>query len=390
MKRVSGLARAAGRRLLAGASHGLRTMMVKELRSRTRGWRSPLVISLYLLGLGGLSIGMYALMARMARFGGPGVSPEIGLQIFSTMAVFQLLLIAFIIPALTAGAISGERERRTMDLLLVTRMTPAGIVLGKLLSSIGYILLLLVSSLPVFCLVFYFGGIPPGVLGMVLAISAAAAITYGTVGLFISALLKRTQAAAVATYAIVFGLVFGAMMATQILGQVPRFPPEPFPKPPLTAYVSPLYALTSVLPNGGMGMEGGPMLGPLTSILPFLGGGFGGPPVWAFARKGVDMMVVGMGGAPAAPGMPQPPKLPDPWVYHLMFDGALVLVLILATMILVAPVKPWHRLGGRLRRRTGGPRRRWAGRWPWRGRPVPLEPGGPVVSAFMDSPPGGA
>lgn len=338
-----------------GLAGGVRPMLAKELRSRTRGWRSPAVISLYLLALGGLSLGMYALMARGARFG-PGLAADVGLEVFRFMALFQLMLMAFIVPALTTGAISGERERRTFDLLLVTRVSPVGIVLGKLLSSILYVLLLLAVSLPVLAVVYFFGGVPLGVLFTLFGLCAATAVAYGAVGLFFSALFKRTQVAAVATYATVLFLVFGSVVVTAVLSAIPRYPPPTYPVIPWTAYLSPLSALASLLPLGGMGGGGMEGPGPMPIMIPLLSGlmGFMGGPGPAVAMKMARARWVG-GERP--PGMPEPPEMLDPWAYHLMFDAAMAVVLLALAALLVAPVRPWHGLRGWIGRRLGFRRR---------------------------------
>ena len=43
---------------------------------------------------------------------------QIGAQVFSSLTFFQLTLISLFAPALAAGAVSGERERQTFDVLL--------------------------------------------------------------------------------------------------------------------------------------------------------------------------------------------------------------------------------------------------------------------------------
>ena len=59
--------------------------------------------------------------------------------------IFSFLLM-FIMPALTTGSISGERERRTLELLFTTQMPPGDIVMGKLFSALSQLLVLVVSS----------------------------------------------------------------------------------------------------------------------------------------------------------------------------------------------------------------------------------------------------
>lgn len=347
LSRLTAAAGGWGRRVWGGLGGGLRPMLLKELRARTRGWRSPALQSLYLLALGGVSLGMYALMFRGTRFGS-GLTAEVGIQIFSYMALFQVMIIAFVVPALTAGAISGERERRTFDLLLVTRVSPAGMVLGKLVSSILYVILLLLATLPVFALVYFFGGVPLAVLFAVLGLSAASAVAFGAVGLFFSALFKRTQAAAVATYAAVFLLVFGSLVATVVLAAVPRYPPVPYQVPPWTAYISPVYALVAVLPFSGGGVPyDAPMVPFAMPLMQGMMGMMGGGGPWAAVRFARVQWLQGA----MPPGTPPPPDLMEPWVYHLAFLGVFTVALLILTMVLVAPVKPWHGLGGRVRRR---------------------------------------
>ncbi len=68
-------------------------------------------------------------------------------------------MLIFIMPALTAGSISGERERQTLDILLTTTMKPSEIIWGKLLSSFSTMFLMVVSSFPLLAVSFVYGGI---------------------------------------------------------------------------------------------------------------------------------------------------------------------------------------------------------------------------------------
>ena len=51
-----------------------------------------------------------------------------------------------VVPAFTAGAVAGERERHTFELLYTTPLSPFSIVAGKVIASTGYLLLLLVAG----------------------------------------------------------------------------------------------------------------------------------------------------------------------------------------------------------------------------------------------------
>ena len=92
------------------------------------------------------------------------------------LAPLQLVLAALSAAALSAVSVTMEKDRRTLELLLVSSLTDAEIVLGKLAASLLQVLLLLVSAIPVFALVSLFGGVTNGQLARLFAVTGAAAI----------------------------------------------------------------------------------------------------------------------------------------------------------------------------------------------------------------------
>jgi len=155
-------------------------IVAKEYRSRMRTWRSPLTITIHVIVLGGIGWAVFSAIANsVAGFGssGGGVSPSsMGILLFTFLILFQIVLLAFITPALTSGAISGERERQTIDLLFVTPLAPFSIIWGKLLASMSFVVLLLVLSVPIFSLVFLFGGIELDQVVYAFAVTGATAL----------------------------------------------------------------------------------------------------------------------------------------------------------------------------------------------------------------------
>ncbi len=201
------------------------TIMVKELRSRFRGRRAFVIITIYLAVLALIAYGAYVSVAPAARLqgqigidrGGFGLSgatasASVGQAIFTVLSVFQLLLVCFIAPAFTAGAISLEREKQTLDLLVTTPMRPGGIVIGKLFSALAFVILLILAGIPVSALVLMYGGASLGDILQQQVVLFVAAIGFGVVGLFFSALVKRTQTATVLTYSTMLFLVIGTFL----------------------------------------------------------------------------------------------------------------------------------------------------------------------------------
>ena len=194
-------------------------VLTKELRTRMRGRRTAVVVTVYLLllsSLGGLTL--YIQLEQFRSGFNPGAAPAVGFQLFSTLSLFQLFLVIFIVPGLTGAAIAGERDRQTLDLLLSTQVSALWIVLGKILASLSYVFLLMVAALPLFSLVFLFGGVSPGQVGLVFVISLVSALTLGTIGIFLSVLIRSGPTATVLAYAVTFILLIGTPLLSIFIG----------------------------------------------------------------------------------------------------------------------------------------------------------------------------
>ena len=80
-----------------------------------------------------------------------------------------------------------------------------------MLASIVYILLLIVATIPISSIIFLFGGVAISDVAKVLLLLVVMAITFGTLGLFFSALTKRTARAGVLSYVTILLLVGGTL-----------------------------------------------------------------------------------------------------------------------------------------------------------------------------------
>jgi ABC-type transport system involved in multi-copper enzyme maturation permease subunit len=191
---------------------GMAAIGVKELRGRMRGRRAFVVLTIHLLLVAGFAWMIESLMERTfsGGFGTSfGASAEIGRALFVAMLMLLTLVVLVLAPASTAGAISLEREKQTLDMLATTPISSLAIVLGKLLSALAWILMLLLASIPVTALVFTFGGVGPEDMIRGYAVLLVSAFFFGSLGLFVSALVKRTQAATVINLVTVIALTAG-------------------------------------------------------------------------------------------------------------------------------------------------------------------------------------
>jgi ABC-type transport system involved in multi-copper enzyme maturation permease subunit len=200
-------------------------VFAKESRWRMRGRRAFVVVTIYVALVSLLVFGVYQFMydraLEQARFMTDGVavdlvsgavSAQIGQAIFTAILVVQTLLTVMVAPALTSGAISVEREKQTLELLITTPVSTLGLVVGKLISSLAYVFLLIAASVPLMSIVFAFGGLAPEDLVRAYVLLIVVAFGIGSIGLFLSALFKRTQVATVVSYVIVLVLIIGTVV----------------------------------------------------------------------------------------------------------------------------------------------------------------------------------
>lgn len=174
----------------------LNPLLTKELRGRMRGWRAIAVLTVYLLVLAGFTWLVYALIALNTN--GTDVSnAQLGKVLLGTVVGFQLFFVTLLAPAFTAGIITGEREKQTYDLLMTTLLRPHSIILGKMGAALAWLLLLVLSVVPLSSLAFILGGVAPEELILSLVVVLAAAFWYGAIGLFWSSVVKSTIVAVV-------------------------------------------------------------------------------------------------------------------------------------------------------------------------------------------------
>jgi len=105
---------------------------------------------------------------------------------FAVVAYLQIALICVLAPVFMAGAIAQEANPRTWDILLTTPMSAGEIVLGNLFGRLFFILALLFSSLPLFALTQYFGGVPGRSIFASYLIAACAALLVGSMAIALS------------------------------------------------------------------------------------------------------------------------------------------------------------------------------------------------------------
>jgi ABC-type transport system involved in multi-copper enzyme maturation permease subunit len=161
---------------------------------------------------------------------------------FYTFLVIQYLTVVLLTPAYTAGAISEEKERRTLEFILATDLDNREIILGKVVSRLLNLTLLLLAGVPILSFLQFLGGVD---FSMVLAGFAATALTmYSMAGLSIlnSVMCRRARDAIVMTYlmALTYGLIATGAWVVMMIASMGGFWPELASFPSYGSFVSPV------------------------------------------------------------------------------------------------------------------------------------------------------
>ena len=176
----------------------------------------------------------------MSRFGG---------ILFQLLAPIQLALAMFFAALMSASSVSQEKDRKTLILLLMTRLTNSELVLGRLLSSLLNILAMILAGLPVFMFAMLFGGISAVQVVSVFAVTVATVFAAGSLGSCMALYREKTfQTLAMTSLTLVFwlgaweGVAQGAL-GTMLFGT---------PREVVAAWFSPLRAvLVAARPDYG-------------------------------------------------------------------------------------------------------------------------------------------
>ena len=147
----------------------------------------------------------WMLLTKTQQIKNVGDMARFGSVLFQFLAPLQLALILFLSAIQAASNIAVEKDRQTLILLLMSRLTNSELVLGKLLASLLNIGVMLITSLPIFMLIVLFGGTSFEQVGWTFAVTAVTALAAGSLGATIALWREKTfQTLALVAMCIVF------------------------------------------------------------------------------------------------------------------------------------------------------------------------------------------
>jgi ABC-type transport system involved in multi-copper enzyme maturation permease subunit len=154
---------------------------------------------------------------------------RVGRTFYSALAGTQLALALLVAPAATAGAMSMDKARGTFSQLLVTDLTAAEIVLGKLGSRLVPVVSVALCALPFLSLGMVLGGFDPMETAGLLMVSLAGAV----LGCSLAMALSLVRAKAIESTLLTYGVWLAVLLSPPtwcVLRTVAGVPPWPLPQ----------------------------------------------------------------------------------------------------------------------------------------------------------------
>ena len=190
-------------------------VLYKDMQQKTKRVKLALTVFLCNLALALISLTVLVVMTVNSIDDG-GINYSTLTTLFVVLASFEAGFICLLTPVLTAGSITMEREKQTFDVLLSTRLTPWQIITGKYWASILQILLLIISGLPIYSLVFIYGGVSFFQALAVMITIIVVSMFIASLGILASATRQKTIAANVTTFAMMALFFVGTIFVVLI------------------------------------------------------------------------------------------------------------------------------------------------------------------------------
>ena len=186
-----------------------------ELLTNLRMTRAFVLLFAYVALLGGV---VYLAWPQEQRL--DMAQPEAAKRLVNLFFFGQYMLASLMAPSFAAGAISGEKERMSYEMLLASPLRPGVIVLGKLFAALCHLGILIICSLPIVMLCLPLGGVSlyevfAAYFGMIATVGL-----FGMISLWASSYFKRTSASLVVSYLLILPLAMVCVLAWAQLEQL--------------------------------------------------------------------------------------------------------------------------------------------------------------------------
>src|SRR5438105_4333648 len=148
--------------------------------------------TLFVGALFALTLTAWQLLVGSQRIENIGDLAWFGAAAFQILAPLQLAVAMPFSALLVASAVSLEKDRKTLDLLLLTSLSNADLVLGKLFAGLLSVIVVVVATLPLLMIVALLGGVSTEQIFRVQAVTLASALATGSLGSTVALWREKT------------------------------------------------------------------------------------------------------------------------------------------------------------------------------------------------------
>ncbi len=186
-------------------------VLQRELLVNLRTNRAFLLLAVYQILLAAVVLVAWPSAERLDLT----TNPQSAQNLVNLFFLGQYVIASLMAPSFAAGAITGEKERLTYEMLLASPMRPGAIVFGKMVASLTHLGMLIMASLPIIVLCLPLGGVSvyevlAAYLGLIVSV-----ILFGAIGVFCSSYFSRTASSLVVSYLVILPLVLAAVLFWQ-------------------------------------------------------------------------------------------------------------------------------------------------------------------------------
>jgi ABC-type transport system involved in multi-copper enzyme maturation permease subunit len=167
-------------------------VFTREAVTAPRRQKMYLSRAVYVLGLWVMMLTLWMVFTGTQQVRNVGDLARFGHVLFLSLSALQMAVLLFFAALSTASAVALEKDRRTLELLLMTRLSGTELVLGKLLASMLGVLMLLTAALPFFLLTTFFGGVSQGQVLRVFAVTLLSVAAAGSLGSLVALWREKT------------------------------------------------------------------------------------------------------------------------------------------------------------------------------------------------------
>lgn len=164
----------------------------RELAITPRRWQHYVTRVLYPTSLAVLMSTAWFIVVGTQEVRNTGDMARFGAILLQVISPLQLAVMSFLAALACVSSIAQEKDRRTIVLLLLTRLSDHEVVLGKLVASLLPVLSMLLASLPLVGLITLFGGVSWQQVLTIYGIALGAILAAGSLGTLFALWREKT------------------------------------------------------------------------------------------------------------------------------------------------------------------------------------------------------